>query len=68
MHINSDIRIMLLCNNEMAIPAMQQLYMSGSLQAVIVPEKNTALFLMLKEILNGTTISLVSINKKNLSP
>lgn len=57
---------MVLCNNEMAIPAMQQLYMSGSMQSVVVPEKNTALFSVLKQMLTGTGISLVSVNKKNL--
>ena len=57
---------MVLCNNEMAVPAMQQLYMSGSLKAVVVPEKNTALFSMLKQMLTGTGISLVSVNKNNL--
>jgi len=57
---------MVLCNNEMAIPAMQQLYMSGSMKAVMVPEKNTDLFSMLKQMLTGTDISLVSVNKKNL--
>lgn len=57
---------MVLCNNEMAIPAMQQLYMSGSLQAVLVPEKNKDLFLMLKQMLSGTGIYLLSVNKKGL--
>lgn len=50
----------------MAIPAMQQLYMSGSLKAVVVPEKNTDLFSILKQMLAGTGISLLSVNKKNL--
>ncbi len=50
----------------MALPAMQQLYMSGSMQAVMVPEKNTALFCMLKEMLTGTGVGLVSVNKKTL--
>jgi methionyl-tRNA formyltransferase len=57
---------MVLCNNEMAIPAMQQLYMSGSMKVVMVPEKNTDLFSMLKQMLAGTDVSLVSVNKKNL--
>jgi len=57
---------MVLCNNEMAIPAMQQLYMSGSMKAVMVPEKNATLFSLLKQMLAGTDISLVSVNKKNL--
>lgn len=57
---------MVLCNNEMAIPAMQQLYLSGSMKAVVVPEKNSALFSMLKQMLAGTGISLLNVNKKNL--
>ena len=57
---------MILCNNEMAIPAMQQLYMSGSLKAVVVPEKNTALFSLLKQMLTDTGVSLIPVNKKTL--
>lgn len=52
----------------MAIPAMQQVYMSGSLKAVVVPEKNTSLFSLLKQMLTGTGISLVTVNKKTLEP
>ncbi len=52
----------------MAIPAMQQVYMSGSLKAVIVPEKNAALLSMLKQMLTGTNTSLISVNKKTLEP
>jgi methionyl-tRNA formyltransferase len=57
---------MVLCNNEMAIPAMQQLYQSGSLQAVVVPEKNTALFSLLKQMLTGTGVCLINVNRKTL--
>lgn len=57
---------MVLCNNEMAIPAMQELYMSGNLKAVVVPEKNSALFSMLKQMLTDTGISLISVNKNKL--
>lgn len=57
---------MVLCNNEMAIPAMQQLYQAGSLQAVVVPEKNTALFSLLKQMLTGTSVSLIPVNRKIL--
>ena len=64
--MNSGINIMVLCNNEMAIPAMQQLYQAGSLQAVVVPEKNTALFSLLKQMLTGTGVSVISVNKKTL--
>ena len=64
--MGNDINIMVLCNNEMAIPAMQQLHLSGSLKAVVVPEKNAGLFSLLKQMLTGTGISLVSVNKKTL--
>jgi methionyl-tRNA formyltransferase len=66
--MNNDIKIMVLCNNEMAIPAMQQLYQAGSLQAVVVPEKNTPLFSLLKQMLTGTGVSIFSVNKKTLEP
>ena len=66
--MSSPVNIMILCNNEMAVPAMQQLYMSGSLQAVLVPEKNTALFTLLKQMLTGTGVILTGVNKKTLEP
>ena len=64
--MSSPVNIMILCNNEMAIPAMQQLYQNGSLQAVVVPEKNTALFSLLKQMLTGTGVSVLCVNKKTL--
>jgi methionyl-tRNA formyltransferase len=57
---------MILCNNEIAILAMQQLFMNGALKAVVVPEKNTALYSMLKQMLTDTGVSLLAVNKKNL--
>lgn len=62
------VNIMVLCNNEMAIPAMQQLYLTGSLKAVLVPEKNAALFSLLKQMLTGTGVSLKMVNSKTLEP
>lgn len=59
---------MVLCNNEMAIPAMQQLYRFGSLRAVVVPEKNTALFSLLEQMLTGKDISLKTVSRKTLEP
>jgi methionyl-tRNA formyltransferase len=64
--MSKHINIMILCNNEMAIPAMQQLYQAGSLRAVAVPEKNTALLSLLKQMLTGTGVSLIGVNKKTL--
>lgn len=64
--MSHPVNIMVLCNNEMAFPAMQQLYLSGSLKAVVVPEKNQVLFSMLKQMFAGTGISPVSVTKKNL--
>jgi hypothetical protein len=65
-YMNPQVNIMILCNNEMAIPAMQQLYMSGSLKTVVVPEKNKALFSMLKQMLTGTGVCLVSVKKNGI--
>ena len=66
--MSGPVNIMILCNNEMAIPAMQQVYMSGSLKAVVVPEKNASLFSLLKQMLAGTGVHLVLVNKKTLEP
>lgn len=66
--MSSPVNIMVLCNNEMAIPAMQRLYQAGSLQVVVVPEKNTALFSLLKQMLAGTGVTVLSVNKKTLEP
>lgn len=60
------INIMILCNNELALPAMQQLYMKGNLKAVVVPEENTSLFTLLNQILSGTGVILLHVNKQNL--
>jgi methionyl-tRNA formyltransferase len=64
--MSNPVNIMVLCNNEMAIPAMQQLYMCGSLKAVLVPEKNKSLLLLLKQMLTGTGVNLLGVNKKTL--
>lgn len=66
--MSSPVNILVLCNNEMAIPAMQQLYQAGSLQVVMVPEKNTALFSLLKQMLTGTGVTVLPVNKRTLEP
>jgi len=57
---------MVLCNNEMALPAIQQLYMSGSLKAVLVPQQNTELFAVLQQMLAGTPVEIKNVTKANL--
>lgn len=57
----------MLCNNEIAIPALRELAFYGALKAVVVPEKNRELFLNLQQLLTGTGINLVSVNKNNLT-
>ncbi len=64
--MSNNVRIMVLCNNEIAIPALQQLYMNGVLKAVVVPQKNSDLYSLLKSMLTGTDITISSVNKKNL--
>lgn len=64
--MSAGINIMVLCNNEMAIPAMQQLYMSGSLKAVMVPEKNRSLSSLLTQMLTGTGVIVVTVKKNTL--
>jgi methionyl-tRNA formyltransferase len=67
-YLNSPANIIVGCNNEIALPALQQLFVTGSLKAVLVPEKNKELFSILQPLLAGSPVSLVSVNKKNLEP
>ncbi len=39
--MNIKSKIVVLCNNRMAIPALQSLYSSGQLYGIGVPEGNT---------------------------
>ena len=68
MHISKPVNIIVLCNNEIAIPALQQLYITGVLKAVVVPEKNKELITILQPLLAGSPVSLVVVNKNNLVP
>ena len=64
--MNHPVNIMILCNNEMALPALHQLYVTGSLKVVAVPEENTSLTSLLNQLLTGTGVTLIQVNKKNL--
>ena len=64
--MRDTINVMILCNNELALPAMQQLYMKGNLKAVVVPAENTSLFTLLNQILSGTGVTLLKVDKQNL--
>lgn len=66
MHLNQLPNIIVLCNNEVALPALQQLFATGSLKAILVPEKNRELLSNLQSLLAGSSVSLVSVNKKSL--
>lgn len=57
---------MVLCNNEIAIPSLQQLFYAGVLKVVIVPEKNKELYSILSSLLHTTGIKLFTVNKKTL--
>ncbi|MFZ1584568.1 MAG: formyltransferase family protein, partial [Saprospiraceae bacterium] len=40
--------------------------MKGSLKAVVVPEENTSLLTLLNQILSGTAVTLLQVNKQNI--
>lgn len=65
--MSNHVKLMILCNNEIAIPAMQQMYQFGILKSIVVPEENKNLFNLFNEMLSSTDIQLIKVNKENLS-
>jgi methionyl-tRNA formyltransferase len=64
-HVEKKLNIILLCNNEIAFPAIRELAFYGTLKAVVVPEKNREILETLQGIPANMGVSLISVNKKN---
>jgi methionyl-tRNA formyltransferase len=65
-HIDSSANIIVLCNNEVAFPALANLVYSGALKGVVIPQKNKELVGYFKSAFAGSGIPLTTVNKKNL--
>lgn len=66
MHLNKHLNIIICCNNEIAFPAIAALAQNGVLIAVVVPVKNKELYQQLQQFLQGSSVELVGVSKKNL--
>jgi methionyl-tRNA formyltransferase len=61
----ADIKILLLCNNTIALPALRELLFFQQVSAVVIPSKNTALRADLDELMQGTDVPLITVDRKN---
>src|SRR5687767_5557169 len=64
--MNAGLNIIVLCNHEMALPAIRELIHYGVLKAVVVPEKNRTLTADFRSFFTGSQIQVVSVSKKNV--
>lgn len=62
----SEVKIILLCNNRLAIPAMQELCFFRQLAAVIIPSSNKEFSADVKQLLAGTDIPILLCSRKTL--
>ena len=60
----NEIKIILLCNNRIAIPAIRELYFYGNLAAVLIPGNNKDVIADVQTILKDTGIPLLAVKKK----
>ncbi len=61
----AEIKILLLCNNTIAIPALQEMLFFRQVAVVVIPSKNTALMADLEELMKGTGVPLLTVDRKN---
>jgi len=57
--------IMVLCNNELAIPALQELAFHNALKAIVVPERNKELVNGLRAMFANSSAEVITVTKKN---
>ncbi len=62
----SDIKILLLCNNKVALPAFKELFFFNRLSAVIVPAANKDLISDIKDFIGEDELPILSVNKNNV--
>jgi methionyl-tRNA formyltransferase len=61
----AEIKILLLCNNRIAIPALQEMLFFKQVAAIVIPLKNTGLMADLKELVKGTGVPLLTVDRRN---
>lgn len=61
----ADIKILLLCNNKIALPALRELLFFKQVAAVVIPAKNASLKADLEELMEGTGVPLHTIDRSD---
>jgi methionyl-tRNA formyltransferase len=61
----ADIKVVLLCNNRIALPALRELLFFKQVAAVVIPAKNTALKADLEELMEGCAVPLLTVDRNN---
>ena len=60
----NNIKIILLCNNPVAVPGIREFLFHGNITAVCIPEKNKEMQHILNMLLKDTGVSLLLLSKK----
>lgn len=58
-------KILLCCNNEIAIPALRELLFYEQVDAVIVPARNKEVIIRVNELIANATVELIEVRKSN---
>lgn len=61
----NNIKIILLCNNPVAVPGIREFLFHGNITAVCIPEKNKEMQHILNMLLKDTGVSLLLLSKKD---
>lgn len=63
----NNIKIILLCNNPVAVPGIREFLFHGNITAVCIPEKNKEMQHILNMLLKDTGVPLLLLSKKDYS-
>lgn len=63
----SDIKILLLCNNKIAFPALRELLFYKQVAAIIIPSANKEVIASAKELTENLQVEVITADRKNFS-
>ena len=61
----NETKIILLCNNKIALQALKTLLFFGQVAAIVIPSKNKELIAVVKEFLEESPVPLVTVDRSN---
>lgn len=63
----SDTKILLLCNNKIAVPALRELLFYNQVAAIMIPEKNKEVITLVKKMTEGLPVECKVVNRENFA-